>query len=57
MAKKATGWKTETLWRVLSYNKEGAWRLGLIIAIQFATNGINIKLSYLYSNWGVDESL
>jgi ABC-type multidrug transport system fused ATPase/permease subunit len=57
MAKKATGWKADTLWRVLSYNKEGAWRIGLIIAIQFCTNGINIKLSYLYSQWGVDAEL
>jgi hypothetical protein len=49
MAKKATGWKTDTLWKVLAYNSEGAWRIGAIIAIQFFTNGINIKLSYLYS--------
>jgi hypothetical protein len=57
MAKKATGWKTETLWRVLAYNKDGAWKIGVIIAIQFITNTVNLKLNFLYSQWGVEENL
>ena len=57
MQKKNTGWKGETLWRILQYNKDGVWRLAVIVAIQTVSQFISIHKDYLYSQWGHDETL
>lgn len=43
--------------RILSYNKGGSWKFGLIMVLELIKVILEVKTDYLFSMWGMDSKL